>query len=69
VRTPISRSFLRAHPREFLVLGQIASEWKCRPSELVNGSIGDFQFDFAGAVALWREREKRESEIRSQESE
>jgi hypothetical protein len=47
-----------------LLLAQVASRWKCRPSELLRSQTVDWQIDLAGAVALtrWEESEMEKAQ-------
>lgn len=51
----ISRRFA-AREKQLLLLGEVAQEFGCRPSELLNGSPRDLQIDLACAVLLWKQR-------------
>jgi len=41
-----------------LLLARVAEKWNCRPSDLLNSSMWDFQIDVAAAVAIWKSRPK-----------
>lgn len=64
----ISARFVLTRPHDLLVLAQTAKTWKCRPSQLLRGSIYDFQIDLACAEKLWLwEAEQVENAGRSED--
>lgn len=61
---PTSRVFAEANQDELLLLAHLADQWRCRPSEMLNSQISDFQLDLACAVALWQERAREMEELK-----